>query len=153
MSMGLPRLFYRLTLGFPVPYLFITKSPLNSVIELHYTKPLTEQINYLEKQPNRRTKYKWRTWAIDTVTRKKSGKKKRKTKKISSSSNTESNKLLGALADTTKYRYSQNSCWQISISKFYLLHSQPQHGAQSGTHHKMNSNKQTQSLPEAFPLL
>ena len=81
MSMGLPRLFYRLTLGFSVPYLFITKSPLNSVIELHYTKPLTEQINYLEKQPNRRTKYKWRTWAIDTVTRKKSGKKKRKTKR------------------------------------------------------------------------
>ena len=111
MSTGLPRLFYHLILGFSVPYLFITKSPLNSVVELHYTKLLTEQINDLEKQPKRRTKYKWKTWATDTVTRKKSGKKKRKTKKkISSSSNTESNKLLGALADTSRYRYSQNSC-------------------------------------------
>lgn len=79
--------------------------------------------------------------------------KKKTKKKISSSSNTESNKLLGALADTSKYRYSQNSCWQISISKFYLLHGQPQQSAQSGTHHKMNSNNQMQSLPEAFPLL
>lgn len=118
MPIHLPRLFYYLTLGFPVSYF------------IHYLiSTLLCLLNciILSHSQNRST-----TWKNNQTTTTKSTSGKLRTTDVSSSKDSRSsssnpNKLCGALADTGKDRNSQNPCWQTSIPKFYLFFSQPQH--------------------------